>query len=323
MKFKLLFFLLLSANCFSQLQDGLLLHYKFDGDALDSSGNEHHGSPNYAISYTEDRFGNENSAVLFNGINSYIDLPNLAVLKPELPISFSFWIRFDSEDWRDREVFNTSHEEDLNTGVFLNTEQSTGRYTINYGDGSPAYNPDTRRTYASNDTVVTGKWVNITAIIKNSTDMEIYVNCETSGGTYSGNGGDLQYSTTPGSIGRHDRALGIPANYFKGAIDDFFYWNRELLQEEIVMLCKPLKINSVSKNINFTMFPNPAMDKVHLIKNNIQSGAVVEVFDIMGNMIMQTNFKPEINISAISNGVYIIKVSDEQSSSSKKLIIKR
>src|SRR5690606_36848248 len=39
-----------------------------------------------------------------------------------------------------------------------------------------------------------------------------------------------------GCIGRHDRDLGAPANYFKGAIDDFRYWNRELTVDNIAEL---------------------------------------------------------------------------------------
>lgn len=44
--------------------------------------------------------------------------------------------------------------------------------------------------------------------------MKIIVNCVDSGGEYSGFGGQLVYSLTPGSLGRHDRDIYAPANYF-------------------------------------------------------------------------------------------------------------
>src|SRR5690606_2941820 len=111
MKTITLILLLVSIPCFSQIEENLLLHYKFDGNTIDESGNGFDGLASN-VTYTADRFGNVNSAVYFNGANSFIDLPNLAALKPQLPVSFSFWIKYDSSDYQDRAVFNTSFEED-------------------------------------------------------------------------------------------------------------------------------------------------------------------------------------------------------------------
>lgn len=320
MKYTLLFFFLISITCFSQIEDGLLLHYKFDGNALDSSGNEFHGTPYYVVTYTEDRFGNENSAVFFNGINSYIDFPNLQELKPELPVSFSFWIRFDGEEWESREVFNTSHEVDVCSGVYFNTEASSGRIGINYGDGSPTYNSGVRRTYLSNTVATTGEWMQVTAVIRGATDMNIFINCKESGGTYTGGGGDLAYSFQPGSLGRNDRQPFSPTHYFHGAIDDFQYWDRELTQEEIYMVCSTLGIEKKQESA-FTMYPNPAHDKVFFSPSGDADTQVV-IFDSIGNLVHNSHLQPELDISHLSGGIYIVKISNAHGSSSKKLIIK-
>src|SRR5690554_873196 len=253
-----LLFILLSIPCLAQIDENLLLHYKFDGNTIDETQNQFDGLPS-GVTYVEDRFGNENSAVHFNGTNSFINLPNIQELKPQLPVSFSFWIKYDSSDYQDRAVFNTSFEDDISSGVYFNTQISTGNYAINFGDGSPYYNPSARRSYVSNRTIENDEWHNVTVIVKASLDMEIYVDCKESGGTYSGEGGNLFYSLTAGSIGRNDRNLGVAANYFKGSLDDFKYWDRALSPDEVYTMCPPLHTSEFSEN-KFIVYPNPAQN---------------------------------------------------------------
>jgi hypothetical protein len=55
--------------------EGIVAKYTFDGNANDVSVNGHHGIVSNAV-LTEDRFGNPNSAYHFNGVDSYIEVPN-------------------------------------------------------------------------------------------------------------------------------------------------------------------------------------------------------------------------------------------------------
>jgi len=220
----------------TELTDNLSLFYPFDGNTLDSTSNNFHGTGS-GIDYAVDRFGNPNSAASFDGIDDFINLPNDAALKPNLPVSFSFWIKYDSNSYTDQEVFTTSYEEDRNSGVYFNSQIATGNYGLNYGDGANFYNSTSRRSYVSNEQIDTTAWHHIVAIIKGPTDMSVYVDCIEQGGSYSGTGGNLLYSTTPGSIGRRDRDLGVLAHYFKGKLDDFMYWDRALTIEEVNQLC--------------------------------------------------------------------------------------
>src|SRR5690606_41697402 len=83
------------------------------GDTNDSSINGNDGI-NFGATFANDRFGNPNSAIYFDGVNDYVNFPNISELKPDLPISFSFWIKYESYNSDDRDVFNTSFEEDRN-----------------------------------------------------------------------------------------------------------------------------------------------------------------------------------------------------------------
>lgn len=320
MKIITFLFILISIPSLSQIEEDLLLHYKFDGSALDETENGFDGAANN-ITYTADRFGNENSAAYFNGVNSFIDLPNLAQLKPQLPVTFSFWIRYDGWSYRDQAVFNTSFEEDISSGIFFNAEAGTGKYGVSFGDGTPAYTPSTRRSFSSNTTIVTNEWHHITIVVVDALNMEIYLDCKEGGGTYSGSGGTLFYSSTSGSLGRHDRELGAPADYFRGAIDEFKYWDRALGLEEIYSGCHSLEIQEINKS-SFIIHPNPAQDILR-IQGNWDANATIQIFDSLGKKLLSSSLQHEVDISSLPNGIYFVKFLDEASVTSKKLIIKR
>ena len=93
---KRLFFalLLISASGFAQvnLNDGLKAYYPFDGTANDASGNNNNPSFNNAT-LTTNRFGEPNSAYHFNGINSYIQIPNSPSLNFGNQVSLALWVR--------------------------------------------------------------------------------------------------------------------------------------------------------------------------------------------------------------------------------------
>ena len=75
------FLLIIAGNSFADLSDGLVAYYPFNGNADDESGNGNHGTVNGAT-LTIDRFGNENSAYSFDGIDDYIDIPYCECQQP-------------------------------------------------------------------------------------------------------------------------------------------------------------------------------------------------------------------------------------------------
>lgn len=90
----LIFLFLLSGQAFAQVNmtQGLRAYYPFTGNANDVSGNNNNPSFNNA-SLTPDRFGNANSAYLFNGTNNYIRIPNSSSLNMAGPMSIAMWIK--------------------------------------------------------------------------------------------------------------------------------------------------------------------------------------------------------------------------------------
>ena len=67
---------LMVGNAQADLDDGLVAHYPFCGNANDESGNGNHGTVNGPV-LTKDRFGGVDSAY------SFIDGPDVIHLRPE------------------------------------------------------------------------------------------------------------------------------------------------------------------------------------------------------------------------------------------------
>ena len=84
----------------------LLLHHGFDNNIYDLNVNEHSGILSSLI-FAEDRNGNPNSAISFDGVNDFIDFSNRSELKLVFPVFF-FWIMYEGNTVQNRVVFNTS-----------------------------------------------------------------------------------------------------------------------------------------------------------------------------------------------------------------------
>jgi gliding motility-associated-like protein len=239
---KALFLLLLSfisvIGIYGQsLNDSLLLFYEMNGNATDISGNGFHGTLN--ATPTTDRFGNPNSALSFNGVNEYIGFPNDARLKPNFPLTITFWVKTTTVDLDKCEFFGTDFEQNNYHGCWLTaTSLGTGQLSGSFGGGLGNTGPNNRRTKLSTGVITANTWHHIGFVIRSATDMDIYIDCVNAGGTYSGSGpSSIAYSNVPGSIGRMDAHVSLPPYYLQGSMDDFRYWNRALSAQEIVLLC--------------------------------------------------------------------------------------
>ena len=95
LNFYVVLFVLLINNIFAQIPtNGLVAYYPFNGNANDESGSGNNGTVNGAT-LTTDRFGNPNSAYLFNGINNYIIIPNV-IINPNSSGTISLWFNLNN-----------------------------------------------------------------------------------------------------------------------------------------------------------------------------------------------------------------------------------
>jgi polyhydroxybutyrate depolymerase len=133
---------------------------------------------------------------------------------------------------------------------------------------------------------------------------------------YVYNGGDMGSSvefykiiggghTWPGS----PYIIGVTNEDFNGSAEIWRFFRKYKLNQF-------LGINELETAANISLFPNPAINSVSIVGENISS---VSIFDINGKLVLETKEK-QINISALAKGVYSVAVISENHRIVKKLV---
>ena len=85
--------------------------------------------------------------------------------------------------------------------------------------------------------------------------------------------------------------------------------------DSVTILSTPIAAGTGRVNI----FPNPAQNELFLSGNAIS----VQIYNLLGNEVLKFEYiesKQIMDISSLSNGVYLIKIQTDQGISSKKLL---
>lgn len=69
----------------------------------------------------------------------------------------------------------------------------------------------------------------------------------------------------------------------------------------------------------FVIYPNPVQNVLHLKANNFTSIKTVKIYDLQGKVVLQDT-NDTINVSNLSKGLYIVKISTEEGEVTKKFI---
>ena len=67
------------------------------------------------------------------------------------------------------------------------------------------------------------------------------------------------------------------------------------------------------------IFPNPSANNIFIAVNNFHPAQVI-FYDMDGRRALQLSYKPEIDISSLSSGVYIVEITGAEGTLNKKLI---
>ena len=80
----------------------------------------------------------------------------------------------------------------------------------------------------------------------------------------------------------------------------------------------------ISQNIEeLSIYPNPVSNgKLYIVtKSNLTKD--IEIFNVLGKSILQTTlFGKEMNISKLNAGIYIIKIKENNISTTRKLVVR-
>ena len=200
--------------------DGPIAYYPFNGNANDESGYGNHLTPRNVV-LSPDRFGVNNSAYSFNGVNADLtsNLTQIPTGNPD--ISYSFWFK------NTRENFGALGDVLLSLGT---TSQSQ-RITISYYPGVIVFIGE-RNDYYCYSNIIHSQWNHIT-FVKQVNQLKFYLNGNLIG---TGTVGNTNLTNTNFFIGSNGNINHNGGEYFQGLIDEVSIFNRVISDQEITAL---------------------------------------------------------------------------------------
>lgn len=301
---------------------GLVGWYPFNNNTNDESG--HGYDPTYigsGVSLTSDRFGMTNMALDFNG-NDYIRIP--ADSFPQNDRTVSLW--FNVPDVSNRPIlmgYGGAGYLGYGTSFFmgLNILGAASYHTQAH------YYTNSLHYYYESEPL--NEWIHFVITIA-GTQISCYVNGELketnanfSNSTYT-SGRDLAFGVMTGAdgIAPYTDANG---GYLLGKLDDLGIWNRALSPAEIEQLHSG-GLNSAGEfqSNSISVYPNPATGIMHLYIPYITSKTELQVINPNGQICKQTIIDTpfsETDISMLPAGVYILKLTNRNTITSRKILI--
>jgi gliding motility-associated-like protein len=246
--------IIINSIVLGQLQNDpdIIAFYPFDGNGNDISTNSFDATLVGPSIFTNDRFGNPNSAFRFNGSDNYFLVNNVnATFKPNtFPITVSAWMRIPPDFTGSFTFLKNDFMLDRYSGLRF-VVIASGQITANIENGGPI-GVQSRRTKTGLTNIKDAQWHLITCIIRGFNDMDIFIDCQNDGGSYSGGAQNLFYNpNNPGIMGAFHSVIGAAnLNYSKGDIDQLIFIKRELTLNEI----KNLYSGSVAEITGNTSF---------------------------------------------------------------------
>jgi len=210
---------------FADLNDGLVAHYPFKGGANDESGNENNGIVHNAI-LSEDRFGNEDSAYYFDGIDDYIKIAHSDSLNLTV-YTVAIWCKTDSTTSPVAVVAKgeSGDTDKMEYSLFIKDKKAFSWYELS---------DDTDIEITSENSIVVENWFFLTVVRDENDEYKIYID-----GSLEKNKSDTKSpakTSSPIYLGVRTNKDSIFQDYFKGKLDDLYIYNRALTDSEVQQL---------------------------------------------------------------------------------------
>lgn len=211
--------------------------YRFNGNAIDYSEQRDHGWERNGLTPTSDRFGNENAAFNFDGIDDYISTDSIIVPVGGNGYSISLWFNANTLAGT-LEFLSQWTNANANNSFFLGLENQNIRFSDSWSSVPVGG-------------LQTGKWYHMVAISA-SDNAYLYLN----GALVATKGSALAYTGLASFVIGQQGDLNM--EYFNGKLDDIKIYNRILTPDEINTLygnfyALPIVTTTSPWNINQTM----------------------------------------------------------------------
>ena len=299
----------ISVQAQSQLENGLVAHYPFNGNAIDESGHGNNGWV-YDAQLVSDRFGNPASAYYFNGNSSYIlvdDHPSLDITNK---ISITGWLyKYENIAWASMVTKGGEFGDENN--YTLHNSIGSGVVFTSYNDTGTGGGICQSSISIPNNTwsFVAFTWDGITSKLFINGQFDTLISNQMTGVLQANNSSLYIGVDHPGET-----------EYFYGLLDDIRIYNRDLTNEEMYYLYNEYPMH-ISENSNefysqIITYPNPARDFIIIDWIDMEKeSSNISIYDISGRQVnyIQGIKSPNlsIDISQLSNGLYFLELENQ------------
>ena len=309
MKRNLLFLIVLHFSL-SPLQSQVLKsYYSFDDGTINDQVGDINGTNNGAT-LTDDRFGNANMAMYFDGSatidygdSSETDLNNMT------GISISCWTKSDnlnSPGLTSIVARWTGSGSSEQYGLFA--QENDHLFAI----GSVASNG------ISLEGNINTEWTHV-VVTYSGTSVVYYINGAATSGGFTG-------TPFPGSVGSAKLYVGSQngnSRFFKGSIDDIKIYDETITAATVLTLYNEVNstvgINEKITQNQFTLYPTPSTSQL-----NIESSEKIDeinIIDLSGTTLKTiVNPKNKIDVSLLSQGLYLLQIQSSNGITNKRFV---
>lgn len=208
--------------------DGLLANYDFSNNAEDKSGNGNNAEV-YGAVLTKDRKGNDNAAYKFDGVDDYIIISKEFFNIGNENYTISGWFFIDEIKKQNQNILNVTPS----FGLSLDWNKTDNPFVVSFSLNN---NPEIESWNIASSIGVLGsvgekKWHHF-LVSKNKNTWSLYIDGVGNSFYFNSNPIDNYFGI---SLGKKS-SLESNSNYFKGKLDDFYFFDRLLNQNEIKYL---------------------------------------------------------------------------------------
>jgi len=235
--------LLISNLCFAQvnLNLGLKAHYPFSGNASDISGSGFHGNPQGGVQLTTDRFGNPNSAYLFDGIDDRIIVTdNGGLSTPAFSIVYYFMTTSTNfQNCIGKINYIDGNAATYNSGIMPGTSKPYFSTLVSLGNCFVQVASTFDYSIFGPDPIQVNQWYCVVNTFENGVEKMYLNGVLVSQGTVPFNNATFCSNTNfvIGSWWQNDPIR------FRGKMDDIRFYNRALNEDEVNALCGTVTVD--------------------------------------------------------------------------------
>jgi hypothetical protein len=190
-------------------------------------------------SLSQDDRKKPNYCLRLNGKEDHVDFGNI-YRDVRLPVTVSAWVNLDPSNLQYAPVFASRNCRSVYSGFIFVVDRNY--IYIQYGDGYGMKHHAFRRGKQATVNLPHSQWRHVAAVVKDDTQMDLYVDGVNAGGEFTGTSTSAMNSDTPDGFASIGYLISNDVEYcYKGAIDDVRVWNRALSPEEVkVSMCNAL-----------------------------------------------------------------------------------